>query len=85
MHRNAFTVLSTSLLSAGVTAWSEQCGNFKLDPIDGITASLDFSRYYSAGELVNVTSFAGAVSDSDLPAFCRMLLLFLFTITIGAD
>lgn len=65
-----FTLTIAAAASLGAHAWHDRCDGFQLSEIEGISAELDFARYYTAGSLVNLDSLQGAVEDSDLPAFC---------------
>ncbi len=71
--RRAFPV--TSLLlpcifgSLGVSAWQAQCESFA--PALNSTVSIISSSYHPSGTLVNLTSGAGTIVSSSLPAFCR--------------
>jgi hypothetical protein len=68
--RLARVAFSLAAVAKVVHAWQEQCDSYQLQAIDGVDATLDFTRYYAAGSLVNLTSPGGAVTTSDLPAFC---------------
>lgn len=52
-------------------AWQQQCESFQ-NVGDG--TKLVAATYYNAGDLVNVTSLANSVTNSSLPAFCRLEL-----------
>lgn len=68
----------TKLLALGLLAlvgsavgWKEQCQSFQ---DVGDHANVVAATYYNAGDLVNLTSLADSVTNSSLPAFCRLEL-----------
>ena len=64
-------MLAFLALAGCAVAWQQQCESFQ-DVGDG--TKLVAATYYNAGDLVNVTSLANSVTNSSLPAFCRLEL-----------
>jgi len=68
-----FLALACIALAIDVKAWQTECQSFQ-PSIKGVT--LVQAIYYSAGDLVNLTSSAGSTgANRDLPDFCRLQLL----------
>lgn len=56
-----------------VAAWKDECASFA-SSYTSDTSRIVATSYYPAGAFVNLTNFAGPVSNSSLPDFCRVQL-----------
>ena len=72
MVRSLLLAISLCGLSH-VAAWKDECASFA-SSYTSDTSRIVATSYYPAGAFVNLTNFAGPVSNSSLPDFCRVQL-----------
>jgi len=81
--KKVLLLIGLAVLLSPALAWKEQCENFGLPESASERSTLVAATYYAANSLVNLTSPLNSVTNSSLPAFCRLKLRLLTNAETG--